>query len=64
MTGQGQEVEVPIFKVVRAYQPNRMGLLDKMLTYLHKLCEYVIYQVKGKDIRHISLDQVQKDLKG
>lgn len=28
------------------------------------ICEYVIYQVKGKDIRHISLEQVQKDLKG
>jgi phosphate transport system protein len=26
------------------------------------ICEYVIYQVKGKDIRHISLDQVEKDL--
>lgn len=25
------------------------------------ICEYVIYQVKGKDIRHISLDQVEKD---
>lgn len=40
-TSQGQEVEVPIFKVVRAYQPNRMGLHDKMSTYLHKLWEYV-----------------------
>ncbi len=26
------------------------------------ICEYVIYQVKGKDIRHISLDLVEKDL--
>ncbi|WP_303620983.1 phosphate signaling complex protein PhoU [Methylogaea oryzae] len=28
------------------------------------ICEYVIYYAMGKDIRHISLDQVQKDLKG
>ncbi|MGH8474286.1 MAG: phosphate signaling complex protein PhoU [Methylococcales bacterium] len=26
------------------------------------ICEYVIYHVKGKDIRHISLDLVEKDL--
>ncbi|MGR9106309.1 MAG: phosphate signaling complex protein PhoU [Gammaproteobacteria bacterium] len=26
------------------------------------ICEYVIYQVMGKDIRHISLDRVEKDL--
>lgn len=28
------------------------------------ICEYVIYYVMGKDIRHVSLDQVQKDLSG
>lgn len=27
------------------------------------ICEYIIYLVKGKDIRHISLDQVEKDLR-
>ena len=26
------------------------------------ICEYVIYYVKGKNIRHISLEQVEKDL--
>jgi phosphate transport system protein len=27
------------------------------------ICEYVIYYVKGKNIRHISLEQVEKDLR-
>jgi phosphate transport system protein len=26
------------------------------------ICEYVIYYAKGKNIRHISLEQVEKDL--
>ncbi|MFO1417544.1 MAG: phosphate signaling complex protein PhoU [Methylotetracoccus sp.] len=28
------------------------------------ICEYVIYYVKGKNIRHISIDQIQQDLLG
>lgn len=28
------------------------------------ICEYVIFYAKGKNIRHISLDQVEKDLRG
>ncbi|HLF98802.1 MAG TPA: phosphate signaling complex protein PhoU [Methylococcaceae bacterium] len=28
------------------------------------ICEYVIYYVKGKDIRHIKLEEVEKDLRG
>lgn len=37
----GQEVEVSLSKVVRVYQPNRMGLLDKMGFYGIKLWEFV-----------------------
>ena len=26
------------------------------------ICEYVIYFVKGKDVRHISLDEIKKEI--
>lgn len=28
------------------------------------ICEYVIYYVMGKDVRHVSLEELQKDFKG
>ncbi len=37
----GQEVEVSLSKVVRVYQPNSMGLLDKIGFYGQKLWEFV-----------------------
>lgn len=37
----GREVEVPLARVVRAYRPNAMGLLDKTGFYLAKLWEFV-----------------------
>ncbi|MBI4006009.1 MAG: phosphate ABC transporter permease PstA, partial [Gammaproteobacteria bacterium] len=37
----GEEVELPLAKVVRAYQPNTMTLLDKVHFYLEKLWEFM-----------------------
>jgi phosphate transport system protein len=36
--------------------------LERVGDRCRNICEYVIYQVKGKDIRHISLDRVEQDL--
>ena len=40
-TADGQEVEVNISKVVRAYRPNAMGSIDKAIFYIAKLWEFV-----------------------
>jgi len=37
----GQRIEVPLMKVVRAYRPNAMGLLAKTGFYAEKLWEFV-----------------------
>jgi phosphate transport system permease protein len=37
----GRVVEIPLAKVVRAYRPNAMGLVDKAGFYLGKLWEFV-----------------------
>lgn len=39
-TDSGVEKEIPLAKVVRAYQPNAMSLLDKIGHYLTKLAEF------------------------
>ena len=40
-TDSGKEVEIPLAKVVRIYQPNKMNLLDKIGHYFTKLNEFL-----------------------
>jgi phosphate transport system permease protein len=40
-TDSGAEVVIPLSKVVRIYQPNSMGLLDKVAHYFNKLGEFL-----------------------
>jgi phosphate transport system permease protein len=37
----GREVDIPLSKVVRAYRPNAMGMMDKIGFYIVKLWEFV-----------------------